>query len=166
MSSSSSEGGCAVCVVINERRYRDRTEHGVVFEPDNKLCEGHLIVAPLAHVSSALANPVITAQVMRLAAMRAKEPCTIVIPIGAEAQQMQPHMYVVILPADVVRVDVTPRRGSDDDDEPRQSGRKVRGRGNVRSRSQSDGRRRSASRATSDSGEHDDEAATDDGGGS
>jgi diadenosine tetraphosphate (Ap4A) HIT family hydrolase len=71
----------------------------VIFKPDNPIVEGHLIVAPLVHIENGLLNPVITAQVMRMAAMKAKEPCTIVLPVGEEAGQVHPHMYVHIVPA-------------------------------------------------------------------
>jgi diadenosine tetraphosphate (Ap4A) HIT family hydrolase len=104
VSSDSNLDSCMVCTVIQERRYMERTEHGVVYRPDNALAEGHLIVAPLTHVVDALANPVITAQVMRLAAMKAKKPCIMLIQNGAEAGQKHAHMYVHIYPADDVKV--------------------------------------------------------------
>jgi diadenosine tetraphosphate (Ap4A) HIT family hydrolase len=101
---SSIQETCAICQVIHLRRYIDRTEHGVIFEPDNKLVDGHLIVAPLIHVINALVNPTITAQVIRMAAMRAKHPCSIVIPVGVEVGQAHDHLYVHIVPAEAGQV--------------------------------------------------------------
>jgi diadenosine tetraphosphate (Ap4A) HIT family hydrolase len=63
------------------------------------MVDGHLVAAPLIHIADALANPTITAQVIRLAAMKAKHPCSIVIPVGEEVGQVHPHMYVHIVPA-------------------------------------------------------------------
>ena len=111
MSSIVQTSDCTICIVLNERRYIDRTEHGIVFVPDNKLVDGHLIVAPLVHIASAIANPVITAQVIRLAVMKAIAPLTMVMPIGAEAEQRHPHMYVHLLPSPAVRVAMNKRAG-------------------------------------------------------
>jgi diadenosine tetraphosphate (Ap4A) HIT family hydrolase len=90
---------CIICTVISNRQFIERTEHGVIFKPDNPIVEGHLIAAPLAHVATGLLNPVITAQVMRMAAMKASGSCTLLMPVGAEAGQVHPHMYVHIVPA-------------------------------------------------------------------
>lgn len=91
--------GCALCMVINKKLYRELHEHGVVFEPDNKVVDGHLIVAPLVHIKDATINPVITAQVMRLAAMKAKGQCSILTAVGEESGQRGDHMYVHIIPS-------------------------------------------------------------------
>lgn len=111
MNLTDSQSPCMICTVISSRRYIDRTEHGIVFEPDNKLCDGHLIIAPLVHVPDMTSNPVITAQVMRLAAMRAKPSCTIIIPVGREAMQLHQHLYVHIYPSPAVMVSVNKRKG-------------------------------------------------------
>lgn len=112
--------------MINDRRYKEMTEHGIVFEPDNKVGEGHLIVAPRIHVPDALSNPVITAQVMRLATMRAKAPCTILFPIGPEARQVQPHMYAMIIPAALAEVSVNRKAEKGESDGPRKQTAKPR----------------------------------------
>ena len=90
---------CIICTVISNKQFIERTEHGVIFRPDNPIIEGHLIAAPLVHVETGLANPVITAQIMRMVAIKAKQPCTIIMPVGWEAGQVHPHMYVHIVPA-------------------------------------------------------------------
>jgi diadenosine tetraphosphate (Ap4A) HIT family hydrolase len=90
---------CIICTVISGRQFIERTEHGVIFKPDNPIVGGHLIAAPLAHVATGLLNPVITAQVMRMAAMKATGSCTLLMPVGEEAGQAHPHMYVHIIPA-------------------------------------------------------------------
>lgn len=99
-----------ICTVITEKRYTERTEHGIVFRPDNALVDGHLIVAPLIHLGYATENPVITAQVMRLAAMKANIPSTIVVPIGKIAGQLHSHMYVIIVPSPDISVTMTKRK--------------------------------------------------------
>jgi diadenosine tetraphosphate (Ap4A) HIT family hydrolase len=101
-------------MVIAERRYLERTEHGVVIRPDNSLGDGHLVVAPLTHLQSFAKNPVIAAQVMRLAAMKAKEPCSVLWQLGSEAGQLMPHIYCHIIPAALAEVKATPyaRRNS------------------------------------------------------
>lgn len=133
---------CNICMVISERRYIDRTEHGVVFVSDNALGPGHLIVAPLTHLRTVMQNPVIAAQLMRLAAMRAAEPCVIMFPVGTEARQMAPHMYAHIIPVALARVDVTSYAEENSSGAARKSGnsgRTVRGRGHVPGGTESSG---------------------------
>lgn len=131
---SSPPEGCMICTVINDRRFRERTEHGIIFEPDNPLAPGHLIAAPLTHIADASVNPTIAAQVMRMVTMRAKPPYSVLAPVGSEAGQRHPHMYVHILPVNVW-VEMAPRKEDKDESaspaKPRKSSRPVRRRGDV-----------------------------------
>jgi diadenosine tetraphosphate (Ap4A) HIT family hydrolase len=101
-SQDSTEQFCSICQLIANRKYIELHEHGVLFVPDNAIKPGHIIVAPRIHIRNALMNPVITAQVFRLVAMRAAvlaPVCTITTTVGSEAARMIPHMYVHIIPS-------------------------------------------------------------------
>lgn len=104
MNLTGSQNPCLICTVISSRGYIERTEHGIIFLPDDPIVAGHTVAASLIHVEDALANPTITAQVIRLAAMKSRGPCSIVIPVGSEVGQIYPHMYVDIVPAEAGRI--------------------------------------------------------------
>ena len=153
---------CTICMVIAEKRYLERTEHGVVIKPDNSLGDGHLVVAPLTHLRSFAQNPVIAAQVMRLAAMKAVEPCAVVWPLGVPARQLIPHIYAQIIPAHLAVVQAIPtgemlsERGK-----ARNGSRAVRGRGHVQGDAEPDGGAGAAGGAAGVPGLDDPEAASD-----
>lgn len=61
---------------------------------------GHVLVVPRKHVPDAAADPDVTAEVFRVAAMVAREvgPCNIITNVGAEATQTVFHFHVHIIP--------------------------------------------------------------------
>lgn len=153
---------CTICMVIAERRYLERHEHGVVIKPDNSLGDGHLIVAPLTHLRSFAQNPVIAAQVMRLAALKAVEPCAVIWPLGVPARQMIPHIYAQIIPAHLAVVQAIPTGEMlGERSKTRNGGRSIRGRGDVHVGPESAGGEGPAGGASGVPGLNDSEAPSD-----
>jgi diadenosine tetraphosphate (Ap4A) HIT family hydrolase len=98
----SQEQDCSICLLIANRRYIELHEHGVLFIPNNAVKEGHICIAPRIHVRNVITNPVITAQVFRLAAMRAAvlaPVCTMSTTAGSESAKIIPHFYIHVIPS-------------------------------------------------------------------
>jgi histidine triad (HIT) family protein len=71
-----------------------------VFAPLFPVCEGHTLIAPVRHVVSAAADPVVAAAAMLAAATEARRwaAVNIITSVGAAATQTVPHLHVHVVP--------------------------------------------------------------------
>ena len=70
----------------------------IAIVPLNPVTDGHVLVMPKIHVSDALENPEITAQVMKRSSELAKAPCNLITSAGAIATQTIFHLHIHIVP--------------------------------------------------------------------
>jgi histidine triad (HIT) family protein len=95
---------CPFCARIAAGEYDDdlRRFDAVSFEPLNPVTEGHRLVVPKIHVSSALGYPAITADVMAAAVAVAQQrgvaECNFITSAGAAATQTIRHLHLHIVP--------------------------------------------------------------------
>jgi histidine triad (HIT) family protein len=66
--------------------------------PLRPVTPGHLLVIPYDHVDDALADPEISAIVMRRASEIAPYPCNLITSVGREATQSVFHLHLHIVP--------------------------------------------------------------------
>ena len=66
--------------------------------PLGPVVEGHLLIIPKIHVSTALQDPDVSATVMRRASEIAEQPCNLIVNVGAEATQTVFHLHLHIVP--------------------------------------------------------------------
>jgi histidine triad (HIT) family protein len=93
--------GCPFCAIVAgqapaEVVHEWRSEIAIV--PLNPVTKGHVIVLPKQHVRDALADPEVTARVMKSAAELAHRPANIITSAGGAATQTVWHLHVHIVP--------------------------------------------------------------------
>lgn len=71
-----------------------------IMEPLNPVAEGHVLVIPRAHVSSAVDDPAVASEVMNWAATYAQGvgDCNIITSVGPLASQTVFHLHVHVVP--------------------------------------------------------------------
>ena len=95
---------CPFCARIMAGEYDDdlRRFDAVSFEPLNPVTDGHRLVVPKIHVSSALGHPAIAADVMaaavQVAALHGVTECNFITSAGAAATQTVFHLHLHIVP--------------------------------------------------------------------
>jgi histidine triad (HIT) family protein len=95
---------CPFCVRIEADEYDDdlRRFGAVSFEPLNPVTEGHLLVVPKVHVSSALGHPGIAGDTMAAAVAVAQRrgiaECNFITSAGAAATQTIRHLHIHVVP--------------------------------------------------------------------
>ncbi len=93
---------CPFCKRIKAGEYDGTGWNAVSFVPLNPVTPGHLLVVPLRHVEHALAEPGVTADTMRFAALLARglgvESCNLITSVGAPATQTVKHLHIHIVP--------------------------------------------------------------------
>lgn len=104
--------GCPFCAIVAAVIAGDRTDVGIhpqeagadavlSFEPLNPVVPGHRLFIPALHVRDAAADAVITARVMRQAALHARyagAAFNLITSAGAAATQTVPHFHTHYVP--------------------------------------------------------------------
>lgn len=91
---------CPFCLKIERGEYNESSRHAVVFEPLNPVVRGHLLVVSRLHIPHAAKDPVMTGQVMEMAARVAYEmiEANIIVNIGQAATQTIFHLHIHVIP--------------------------------------------------------------------
>jgi histidine triad (HIT) family protein len=92
---------CVFCDIVAGREpaklVRSWTD-ALAIIPLDPVVEGHVIVIPRVHVTTALDNPEVSAVVMRRATEIAPNPCNLIVNVGREATQSVFHLHLHIVP--------------------------------------------------------------------
>ncbi len=96
---------CVFCDIVNGQApatfvARDYDHDAIAIVPLNPVTDGHVIVMPREHVGDATEDPIVTGDVMVLAASLARlhDSANIITSIGAAASQSVTHLHLHVVP--------------------------------------------------------------------
>lgn len=93
--------GCVFCAIIAGDEPAEvvyQWPDAIAIVPLNPVTKGHVIVLPKQHVRDALADPEVTARVMKCTAEIAHRPANLITSAGGAATQTVWHLHIHIVP--------------------------------------------------------------------